>query len=183
MATKTDFEEIYVKYYAKMKRFALEYVVLEEDAENIIHDVFTELWERWDTYSTHTNLLAFLFLILKNKCIDFLRHKQTQQKAIDKIQEEYRLTLQTNYLILEHFELNMFSENDLSEIINKALLSLPERCREIFMKNKLEGKKQKQIAEELGISVNTVENHMANAYKILREELKHVVPLLLFLIS
>ncbi len=166
-----------------MKRFALEYVVFEEDAENIVQDIFTELWGRWDTYTTHANLLAFLFLILKNKCIDFLRHKQIQQKISDKFKEEYLLTLQANYYALEHFDKNMFSEDDLSEIINKALLSLPERCREIFIKNKIEGQKQKDIAEELGISVHTIENQISIAYKKLRKELKNLMPLFLFLIS
>jgi len=68
-------------------------------------------------------------------------------------------------------------------IISRALDSLSDKCREIFIMNKLEGKKQKQIAEELNISINTVETQMGIAYKKLRVELKDYMPLLLFLLS
>ena len=59
--------------------------------------------------------------------------------------------------------------------------SLPERCREIFLKSKIEGKKQKEIAEEMNISINTVETQMGIAYKKLRNELKDYFPLFIFL--
>ncbi|MDD4921894.1 MAG: RNA polymerase sigma-70 factor [Bacteroidales bacterium] len=179
----TSFEDLYVLYYSRMKRFAKEYVLLEEDAENIVHDVFTDLWERWDVLSSHNNLFAFLFLSLKNKCIDFLRHKATVQKVESATIEEYQLALRVNYYSLESFDQNLFTEKDIETIINKALDHLPEQCRKIFVKNKIEGKKQKEIAEELNISVNTVENQMAIAYKKLRKELKDLLPLFLFLLS
>ena len=63
----------------------------------------------------------------------------------------------------------------------KAINSLPEKCREIFIKNKIEGKKQKEIALELNISINTIESQMAIAYKKLRVELKDVLQLFVFL--
>ena len=69
------------------------------------------------------------------------------------------------------------------ERLEQALAALPERCRLIFVMNKLEGKKQFQIAEELSISVNTVETQMALAYKKLRNELKDCLPFLAFLYS
>ena len=71
----------------------------------------------------------------------------------------------------------------IEERLEQALQKLPERCRSIFVMNKLEGKKQQQIASELQISINTVESQMAIAYKKLREELKDCLPLLLFLFT
>ena len=67
------FEDVYVTYFSRMKYFAMEYVLSEEDAENIVQDVFTELWERRDLLVFNINLVAFLFTSIKNKCIDFLR--------------------------------------------------------------------------------------------------------------
>ena len=61
--------------------------------------------------------------------------------------------------------------------------SLPEKCREIFIKSKIEGKRQKDIATELNISLKTVENQMAIAYKKIKGELKDYLPLLLFLLA
>jgi RNA polymerase sigma-70 factor (ECF subfamily) len=82
---------------------------------------------------------------------------------------------------LEAFDEQLFSEPDIETVIQSAIESLPEKCREIFILSKIEGKKQKAIAQELNISVNTVENQMAIAYKKLKEILKDYLPLLIFL--
>lgn len=176
-----SFESIYVSYFSKMRRFAKEYVLLEEDAENIVHDVFVELWERWDSFSSKTNMFAYLFISVKNKCIDFLRQKSTMQKAENDANEEYLMSIRINYNSLEAFYPNLFTADDIETVINKAIDKLPEKCRNIFIKSKIEGKKQKQIAEELNISINTIESQMAIAYKKLREELKDILPLFIFL--
>jgi len=68
-------------------------------------------------------------------------------------------------------------------MLNEALSALPERCRQIFVMSKLEGRKQYEIARTLGISVNTVESQMAIAYRKLRAVLKNYSPLLLFLLG
>ncbi len=121
------FEEIYVSWFSRMKYFALEYVVSEEDAENIVQDVFTES--------------------------------------------------------LELFDQSLLSEQDIERIITEVVDSLPKKCREIFIKSKIEGKKQKDIAAELNISLKTVENQMAIAYKKIKSELKDYLPLLIFLLA
>lgn len=176
-----SFEHVYISHFAKMKRFAKEYVILDEDAENIVHDVFVELWERWDIFSSQTNMFAYLFIAVKNRCIDFLRHRSTIQKAESELSEEHILSMRMNLNSLDAFQANLFTSEDIENIIKKAIDSLPEKCREIFIKNKIEGKKQKEIAEELNISINTIESQMAIAYKKLRLELKDAIPIFLFL--
>lgn len=166
-----------------MKYFAKEYVVSDADAENIVQDVFTELWEKKEILTMPVNLVAYLFTTIKNKSLNHLRHKTVVLKATSLIQEEYAITLQMNLDSLEAFNENLFTEEDVEMIISRALDSLSDKCREIFIMNKLEGKKQKQIAEELNISINTVETQMGIAYKKLRVELKDYMPLLLFLLS
>ena len=84
---------------------------------------------------------------------------------------------------LELFDQSMLLEQDIERIITEAIDSLPEKCREIFIKSKIEGKKQKEIAEELNISLKTVENQMNIAYKKIRVELKDYLPLLIFLFA
>ena len=73
-----------------MKYFALEYVVSEEDAENIVQDVFTELWEKKEILAYDVNLVALLFTSIKNRCIDLLRHRIVVKEAVNLIQEEYQ---------------------------------------------------------------------------------------------
>lgn len=179
---RTEFENIYVAHYSRMKRFAQEYVIREEDAENIVQDVFLDLWEQNLLLLSHTNLFAYLFTAVKNRCIDFLRHKTIVQKTTDKLQDDYMKALQIKFQSLEAFDEQLFSEPDIETVIQNAIESLPQKCREIFILNKIEGKKQKIIAQELNISINTVESQMAIAYKKLKEVLKDYVPLLTFLL-
>ena len=180
--TTTYFENIYISYFSKMKYFAKVYVLSEEDAENIVQDVFTELWENKDTRFEYTNLTAYLFASTKNKCLNFLRHQTIRQESANKIQEEYQLTLQASLNSLEVLDTELFSNQETDKILKKALDNLPEKCRQIFIMNKIEGKKQKEIAEILNISVNTIETQMGIAYKHLRKELKNNLPLFLFII-
>lgn len=176
------FEDIYLSYFPKMKRFAKEYVISDEDAENIVQDVFVELWENKEMLNMHINLIAYLFTTTKNKCLNHLRHKLVVQDTATKLQEEYTISLRMNLDSLETFDNNLFSDQDIEKLINRALDSLPEKCRKIFIMSKIEGKKQKEIAQELNISINTVGTQIAIAYKKLRTELKDYFPILLFLL-
>ena len=99
------------------------------------------------------------------------------------MQEDFDLSFRMKFDSLEAFDVDGLSEDNIKDIIEKALNALPERCREIFILSKLEGRKQKEIAEELNVSVKTIETQMTIAYKKLREELKKHLPLLLFLLS
>ena len=177
------FEEIYVSWFSRMKYFALEYVVSEEDAENVVQDVFTELWERKEILAYDVNLVALLFTSIKNRSIDLLRHRIVVKEAVNLMQEEYQATLRMKLASLELFDQSLLSEQDIERIITEVIDSLPEKCREIFIKSKIEGKRQKDIATELNISLKTVENQMAIAYKKIKGELKDYLPLLLFLLA
>lgn len=179
---ETRFEDIYLSYFSKMKYFAKEYVISEEDAENIVQDVFVELWENKEMLNMHMNLIAYLFTTIKNKCLNHLRHKLVVQETASKLQEEYTISLLMNLDSLEAFDNNLFSDQDIEKIISRALDTLSEKCRTIFIMSKIEGKKQKEIAQELNISINTIETQMGIAYKKLRIELKDYFPILLFIL-
>ena len=179
---ETRFEDIYLSYFSKMKYFAKEYVISEEDAENIVQDVFVELWENKEMLNMHMNLIAYLLTTIKNKCLNHLRHKLVVQETASKLQEEYTISLRMNLDSLEAFDNNLFSDQDIEKIISRALDTLSEKCRTIFIMSKIEGKKQKEIAQELNISINTIETQMGIAYKKLRIELKDYFPILLFIL-
>ena len=178
-----DFENFYITWYSRVKYFARDYVLSEEEAENITQDVFLEFYQKRDSLDFHINIIAYLFTSVKNKCIDYLRRKLLEQEAAAKMQEEFDLSFRMKFDSLEAFNLEGLSEDNIKNIIEKALESLPERCGEIFVMSKIDRKKQKEIAEDLGVSVKTIECQMTIAYKKLREELKNYLPLLLFLLS
>ena len=172
---KGNFEKLYKLYYPKMFAFAQNYVPANEDAENIVQDVFLILWERKDEIEISFTLTTYLFTLVKNRCLNFLRHKLIEEEYNSQMKEELRFKLTFDY--------SYQSEEELQEIIRRALDTLPERCREVFIKSRIEGLKYKEISDELGISVNTVENQMVTALKKLRVALKDYLPLLLFLVN
>lgn len=175
-----DFETFYITWYSRAKYFAREYVLSEAEAENVVQDVFLHLYERWELLDGNMNLIAYFFTAIKNRCIDYLRKQMQEFQTANELQSEFELTIRIKYDSLEIFETDFPNEESLENRLECALQKLPDRCREIFIMNKLEGKKQKQIAEELQITVNTVETQMGIAYKKLREELKDCLPLFLF---
>lgn len=176
---QNNFEKIYKLYYPKMVVFAKNYILANEDVENIVQDVFLVLWERKDELELSCTLTTYLFTLVKNRCLNFLRHKLIEEEYNTQMKEELGFKLYA----LESLEYSYHSEKELQEIIQRALDTLPERCREVFIKSRIEGLKYKEISDELGISVNTVENHIATALKKLRVELKDYLPLLLFLVN
>jgi RNA polymerase sigma-70 factor (ECF subfamily) len=176
------FKEFYTHWYPRTAAFAREYLLSDEDADDVVQDVFVDLYERFDALEGRVNMVAYLFTSLKNRCIDHLRHRTVERDAANRIQEEFTLTMRMKFDSLEVLDDGIFGEETVEQIIERALAALPERCRIIFVKHKLEGMRQKDIAAELGLSPKTVENQLTIAYRKLREELKPCVALLLFLL-
>ena len=181
LSVKENFDSIYINNFSRLFLFAKEYVLFDEEAENIVQDIFLMLWEKREALRVDVSLTAYLFTLVKNKCIDFLRHQMVEQMYSENVKHEYNEELNVKLLALESFDHNFSSEEDIETLLRNAIDKLPERCRLIFIKSRIEGKKYKEIAEELNLSVNTVEGQISIALKKLREELKDYLPLLLFL--
>ena len=167
-----EFSELYITYYSKLVRLAREYVILEEDAENITQDVFTDMWEKRDSIDYIENMGAYLFRLVRNRCLDYLKHKAFEQKYIEHVQSYFEIELSLKLQSLDRFDIYNISEgNETEALIRKAINSLPKRCRDIFILSRMDGLKYKEISERLGISVNTVECQMSIALKKLRGKL------------
>ncbi|MDR1341107.1 MAG: RNA polymerase sigma-70 factor [Prevotellaceae bacterium] len=180
---RDNFEQIYLSHYSGMIRFVREYIVSVEDAENIVQDAFAEIWEtRKGVLYKKSHLLSFLFVRIRSRCLDFLRHQTVVREAEDVLQETFRRDMQMKFDSLEAFDPEaLLSETSVEDLIVKAINSLSPKCREIFVKCKLEGKKQKEIAQEMNISINTIETQMGIVCKKLKQELKDYLSLLLFI--
>ena len=150
-----SFSEMYLTYYSKLVRFAREFVILEEDAENITQDVFTDLWERRDSMDHVENMNAYLFRLVKNRCLDHLKHKIFEQKYVEVMQTSFEIELNLKLQSLDRFDgSDMSVGNDTEILVRAAINSLPKRCRDIFLLSRMEGLKYKEISERLGISEN-----------------------------
>ena len=137
-----SFSEMYLTYYSKLVRFAREFVILEEDAENITQDVFTDLWERRDSMDHVENMNAYLFRLVKNRCLDHLKHKIFEQKYVEVMQTSFEIELNLKLQSLDRFDgSDMSVGNDTEILVRAAINSLPKRCRDIFLLSRMEGLK------------------------------------------
>ena len=176
-------EKFYINWYSRAKSFCIQYVGEKEDAENIIQGVFTDMYEKWDQLSGEDKLPAYLFSAIKNSSLNFLRQRLQQEKAKAQIQRDVMFDLRVNYDALQELNTNFPNEEDINRMLYQAINALPERCRKIFTMRKIDGMSQKEVAQALGISVNTIEVQMQIAYRKLREQLKNYVPMLIFLLN
>lgn len=178
----TEFSRIYTLYFPKMVRFAREYILSEGEAQSLVQDLFLYLWERRDTLEAVSNLNAFLFTLTKNRCIDFYRQHSRMSRlkeSLDALQErELALKMEA----LQQFDENMFSTQEIEELLDNAINHLPEKCREVFILSRMEGMKHEEIAQQLNISVHTVQNHISTALRKLKAELKDYLPLFVFMV-
>lgn len=130
--------------------FALHYVADHQAVEDIVQEAFVKLWQK-----EAKTPQAFLFTAVRNACIDQLRRQKNTSDAIELLS----LPIHT-----DEEEQRAFREAKLWQIIEE----LPEQCRKIFLMNKRDGLRYKEIAEELGLSERTVEHQIAKAMNRLR---------------
>lgn len=154
------FGQIFEKYHASMFRFAETFVFRQEVAEDIVQEVFIKLWEMPDI-RIEKSLKSYLFLMVRNRCIDYLRSLQVEDKRKKKLLEAQILSDTTD---LEFDE-------ETSEIIRKTINELPEQCRLVYNLSVYENMKYDEIAKELHISVNAVKVQIFRARKYLRKNL------------
>lgn len=180
---KTAFPEIYAAYFPRMLRFACTYIMDKEEAENVVQDIFIYLWENCSLLESLRSPQAFLFTLVKRRSIDFLRRKLSVSYREGSLDEVENHEFQYKLYSLEAFDETKFSDEDMECLLREAIGRLPEKCRRIFIESKLNNKKYQDIADEMGLSVQTVRNQVMIAMRKLREELKDYLPLLVFLIG
>ncbi len=159
-----QFEILFKEYYEMLCHFAVKYVKNMEQSEEVVQDTFYNIWKNRQSLNIRTSLKSYLFTAVRNNCLQVLR-----TRSLDIKYENYYKSHYENDSVTPADELNA---RELSKVINKALNSLPERCREIFKMSRYEGLKYHEIAEKLSISIKTVEANMGKALKHFRAHLK-----------
>lgn len=173
MQTAKGFEAIFKAYYAKLIFFANRYVNDLYAAEEIVSDAFSFLWERKEQYQFDEDFSGYLYKMVQNRALNYLKHK--------KIENEYVSYLQKNNLLSETpaFEENPIYQKEFEHYINEAIEHLPQRCKEVFKLSRFEDLRNKEIAQQLNISLKTVERQMTIALEKLRFKLQHLLSLII----
>jgi RNA polymerase sigma-70 factor, ECF subfamily len=157
------FDALYGNYSRKLYKFGYSILKSKEDTENLIQDVFLNLWENRHKVEKNESIQSYVFTIAYNSAISILRKKTKDFQFI-----EYLKSLQENTEEPVNVEIEY---NELTAKLDKIINELPQRQKEIYLLHKVEGLKYNVIAEQLHISVNTIENHMSRALKTIRENL------------
>ena len=168
------FDALFRAYYEPLCNYACSLTDGDMDAaEDIVQERFLKLWEKRTEMAITYSIKAYLYKMVHNACLNRLRHAKTQTKYM-----QYNATQIDNNPVQP-------SEGgfEVQAHIQKALDTLPEQCRYVFELNRFEDLKYREIAEQLGISIKTVENHIGKALRLLRVELaEYMVSLLVFMV-
>jgi len=140
-----------------------------DDAKNLVHEVFIQVWEKFDTLPADTNYKSYCYTAVRNRCLNYIRDKK-KFVMLSNVEEGTMTEINTR---LETSELELK--------IEAAIASLPEKCRIVFVLNRIEGMKYAQIAQKLNISIKTVEAQMSKALGVMKEHLREFISLIFFL--
>ena len=171
----TAFEMIFKTYYQPLCNYAYTFVQDRDEAEEIVQSTFLSVWEKRQDLAIHTGVKPYLYAMVRNAALNVIKHEKIKQQhaAVELAVAEKSSESVTRTVMA----------SELEERIYKALNKLPEQCRLVFKLSRFEELKYAEIAKQLDISVKTVENQMGKALKIMREQLKDYLPLLIVLMS
>ncbi|WP_099464344.1 MULTISPECIES: RNA polymerase sigma-70 factor [Parabacteroides] len=158
------FSSLFSEYYADFVVFAGSFLGKREDSEEIVQEVFVELWESRNRLKRDRSLRSYLLTIIHNKCMDALRHDQIKQNYVEYIIKE---DTENPYDV----ESSVFL-SDLQYRLKEAFAKLPAELLIPFKMNRFDGKKYQEISDELGLPLRTIEFRISRALKLIRMYLK-----------
>lgn len=169
------YEVIFNRTKGKLKGFLKKALPKDEDAESVMQDIYLKLWTARKFIQPNKNFETYLFAIARNLLIDLMRKRLHKQRYLEELcrtlQEDQTNNLDTKAVV---------EYSELEKMIIKLIDQLPEKRREIFRLNRLEGLTYKEIAEKLHISENTVDSQMRKALAYFHIEMKHYLGLILW---
>jgi RNA polymerase sigma-70 factor (ECF subfamily) len=174
---RASFNGLFRDHYPNLKAYACLFVD-NETAEDIVQDLFIYVWENRENITIHTSITSYLFKAVYTRCLNHINRQKMLDLKHRHIEDE-----------LKDFEAGFFDPDkneviqklymrELQNAIDRAVESLPQKCREVFTLSYLMDMKNRDISKFLDISVSTVEKHIAHALKVLRELLKNKIVVL-----
>lgn len=154
-------------------QFAYSYLGNMEEAEDAVMESYVQYWEvSQRTDKVIRDAKAYIFMILRNKCIDLLEAKKQHLQHTEVMYDQMVGEIELNITSLQCCDPSELFSKDITRIVTETIDNMPDRTREIFYERYYEQKSYKSIAEAFGISVKGVEFHMTKCLRVLRERLK-----------
>lgn len=171
--SEASFEVLFNSYYEALTHYAYTFMNNNDEAEDIVQQVYINLWENRMKLEIHTSARSLLYKAVHNTCLNRIKHL--------KIKSSHHQDL--NYVQANDIYQTSTDHKELIERLHLALEILPEQCRKIFEMSRFEQLKYQEIANQLNLSIKTIENQMGKALKIMRAELKDYLPIVLLILS
>ena len=178
-----DFGVLYNNFYPRFVHYAFYYVRDTATAEDIASNAILEYWVKKDSLKTDSDALGWVLTVVKNKCLNYLKHLKVVQEFDKSNNRQYEWEITSRIQILEDATYSKIFSGEIVGIIEKTLDKLPETTRNIFRMNRLQNKSRKEIARQLNVSVQAVDYHVNKSLKMLMAQLKEYFPVLIFFIS
>ena len=173
LETTRDFEVLFKLHYRNLCAYAYLFLKDVDTSEDTVQEVFFKLWKNKAKISIGTSLKSYLFRSVRNGCMNVIEHR--------KVRDIYRESAKTGFGESQEPAIDHAIVKELEQRINETIDMLPPERKKVFMMSRYEGLKYREIAEELSISVKTVENQMYQALIFMREHLHEYIPLVLLL--
>ena len=166
MGNERAFNFIFIEYYKPLSQFSYSFIKDQDKAESLVQEIFIKIWEKRESLSHIDNILSYMMGMVRNISLDYLRKEKVNLKVFLKVQPEESVNTTEEEL----------SKNEFEEKLLKSMLKLPERCRIAFELSRFDNLTNKEIAEQMKISVKGVEALIGRSLKILRNELEDFLP-------
>lgn len=174
-----DFKLAFKHYYSGLCHYARKFIDEDFASEDIVQEIFSNLWEKQIDLGSESILKAYLFRSVHNRCINYLNYKKITDKHHEIIHDKLAL-MELEYYNSEHSTAKSLFELEVK--IENVISLLPNQCKNVFELSRQKGMKNREIAVELNISVSVVEKHISKALRIMRDALKdYLIFLLIFL--
>lgn len=161
------FAYIFKLYYGPLLNYAGRILKDTELANDLVQETFCYFYENREKLNVSTSLKSYLYKAVYNNCLDQLKHLKVENNYMNEKLQDFYFSK-----VIQKPEAELALQNEeLSKAVWEAIDKLPERCREIFVLSKIKGYTNKQISEQLNISIKTVEAQMSTAFAKLRKEL------------
>lgn len=171
---------LFKQYYSKLLFYAMRFLE-EEEAEDVVQDVFLDLWNRRYTLDMGEYISSFLYKSVYSKSINVIKHKKIVGEHSSMMAEIY--AKKTDYYHPDNNDvIRRLESQELFAEIKEGVGELPEKCREVFMLSYVHSLKNKEIAEAMNISLRTVEAHMYKALRLLRVKFKHLLAFIFYIL-
>ena len=171
------FAHVVEVYQERLLHFSLHYLNHREMARDVVQDVFAVIWEDHEKFYKVKNLSSWLFTLTKNQCLKKIEHLKVAQKHFSTLRYRQLNLIQESLSQLDTSPL-IFNEIDL--IFKQTLAKLSPQSKRVFEMSRFENKKNREIADELNISIKTVEACITKALKVLRPALKQYLSMVFF---